>query len=384
MCMACGASSGSETDSHPPVPLNRRLLLGGLGGAALMGLAGCASAERPRDAAAVADADQAIGDAKFGLVLLGTQAGPPVVADRAGISSALVVDGQVYVVDCGRSAVTQYLRAGLKFRQLNSIFITHLHADHIADYYNFFLLAGHIPNMSGDNLPGAITVHGPGPAGGLPPKFGGGGAPTVAPEGPAPGIVEVTDRLHAAHAYSSNVFLRDMDIRDIRDLARVREIELPDVGADHRNTAPPMRPFLVVEDDRVRVTATLVPHGPVFPSFAFRFDTEHGSVTFSGDTERTPNLIELAAGTDLLVHEAIGVRGADLSPAVRDHMLQSHVEVQEVGEVAQAAQARKLVLSHIADMARETIDEEAWRNWAQQGYEGEVVIGKDLQAFVLA
>ena len=42
------------------------------------------------------------------------------------------------------------------------------------------------------------------------------------------------------------------------------------------------------------------------------------------------------------------------------------------------------MLSHIEDMARETIDEEAGRNWAQQGYEGEVVIGKDLQAFVLA
>ena len=305
----------------------------------------------------------------FGLVLLGW-AGPPVVADRAGIASALVVDGR-----CTSSTAVaprhQYLRAGLKFRQLNSIFITHLRRPHRRLP---LLPAGRASQHEQGQPAGAITVHGPGPAGGLPPKFGGGGAPTVAPEGPAPGIVEVTDRLHAAHAYSSNVFLRDMDIRDIRDLARVREIELPDVGADHRNTAPPMRPFLVVEDDRVRVTATLVPHGPVFPSFAFRFDTEHGSVTFSGDTERTPNLIELAAGTDLLVHEAIGVRGADLSPAVRDHMLQSHVEVQEVGEVAQAAQARKLVLSHIADMARETIDEEAWRNWAQQGYEGEVVI----------
>lgn len=106
MCMACGASSGSETGSHPPVPLNRRLLLGGLGGAALVGLAGRASADGPRDAAAVSDTAQAIGDAKLGLVLLGTQAGPPVVADRAGISSALVVDGQVYVVDCGRSTVT--------------------------------------------------------------------------------------------------------------------------------------------------------------------------------------------------------------------------------------------------------------------------------------
>ncbi|MFJ6690531.1 hypothetical protein [Streptomyces sp. NPDC091294] len=47
------------------------------------------------------------------LVLLGTKAGPPVDPLRAGISSALVVDGATYVVDCGRSAVTQYIRAGL-------------------------------------------------------------------------------------------------------------------------------------------------------------------------------------------------------------------------------------------------------------------------------
>ncbi|MFJ8956291.1 hypothetical protein ACIRO1_40015 [Streptomyces sp. NPDC102381] len=69
----------------------------------------------------------------------------------------------------------------------------------------------------------------------------------------------------------------------------VHEIRFPDVGASARgNTAPPMRPFTVMEDDRLKVTAVLVPHGPVFPSFAFRFDTDHGSVTFSGAPGPSP------------------------------------------------------------------------------------------------
>lgn len=384
MCSLCDSSTGLTTSDEGHGVFNRRSVLGGLGSAAaLVGLSACTSAGEVRDAAATGP-DQAIGDAKLGLALLGTQAGPPVVADRAGIASALVVDGHVYVVDCGRAATTQYLRAGLQFRNLNSIFLTHLHADHLADYYNFFLLAGHIPNPRGDNLPGPIDVYGPGPAGGLPPKFGGGQAPTVHPEAPTPGTREMTERLHAAYSYSDNIFLRDMNIRDVRTLSKVHEIEMPEVGANFQNTAPPMQPFEVMRDERVRVTATLVPHGPVFPAFAFRFDTEHGSVTFSGDTAKTPNLIELAKDTDILVHEAIGVQGADIPPAVLDHMLQSHVEVQETGHVAQAANARTLVLSHISDLAQNPIDENAWKNWAQQGYDGEVVVGRDLQTFVLA
>ncbi|MEN0136337.1 MAG: hypothetical protein AAGC80_14385, partial [Rhodococcus sp. (in: high G+C Gram-positive bacteria)] len=118
---------------------------------------------------------------------------------------------------------------------------THLHADH----YNYFLLRGSGPNIEfGDVLAGPVGVYGPGPAGGLGPKFGGGEAPTIAPENPTPGIA------------------------------------------------------------RVEVSAVLVPHGPIFPSFAFRFDTAHGSVTFSGDTTYGHNLVRPAEGSDVLVHEA--------------------------------------------------------------------------------
>lgn len=79
-------------------------------------------------------------------MLLGTRAGPPPVPSQTGISSVLVVNGDSYVIDCGRASVTQFVKSGLKLRSIRGIFITHLHADHIADYYNFFMLGAHIPN----------------------------------------------------------------------------------------------------------------------------------------------------------------------------------------------------------------------------------------------
>ncbi|MFF9127713.1 MBL fold metallo-hydrolase [Streptomyces sp. NPDC014889] len=312
------------------------------------------------------------------MVLLGTQAGPPPTPDRAGISTALLVDGHIYLIDCGRSSVTQFARAGLDFSAIRSIFLTHLHIDHIADYYNYIVLGGAEVN-GGLGSRGPVQVYGPGPAGGLPPKFGGGAAPVVAPSDPTPGTRTLTQKWTEAVAYSSNVFIRDSGVRDPNTLLEVREIELPEVGADFTNTAPLMQPFPVMSDDKVKVSAVLVPHGPVFPSFAFRFDTEYGSVTFSGDTTHTPNIPALAKNTDLLVHEAINLQGAQLSPALHNHMLESHVEVQKVGAVAHEAGAKRLVLSHLVDFAHDSLDAPQWRRWAKQGYDGEVVVGSDLQ-----
>src|SRR3954464_2019527 len=72
-----------------------------------------------------------------------------------------------------------------------------------------------------------------------------------------------------------------------------------------RNPSPPMEPFKIFEDDRVRVSATLVDHAPIWPAFGYRFDTDDGSIAFSGDTGRSENLIKLAKGADILVHEVI-------------------------------------------------------------------------------
>jgi ribonuclease BN (tRNA processing enzyme) len=67
------------------------------------------------------------------LVLLGTAAAPMPVAGRGGIASALVVGERVFVIDCGRGTPSAFVDAGLDFRCLEAVFITHLHADHVGD-----------------------------------------------------------------------------------------------------------------------------------------------------------------------------------------------------------------------------------------------------------
>lgn len=167
------------------------------------------------------------------------------------------------------------------------------------------------------------------------------------------------------------------------------EIDLPAVGASADETTPDMAPFVVHEDERVRVSAILVAHGPVFPSFAFRFDAGGASVVFSGDTGPCANLITLAAGADVLVHEVYD--DARPSPDEVDtsreatlrerHMRTSHTPLSAVGCVAADAGVRRLVLTHFIPGDDEMPDE----HWLAgvRGFDGEVIVGRDLMEIAL-
>ena len=308
---------------------------------------------------------------------------------RTGTSSVLTVEGHNYVVDPGRGSVTQYLNAGLRFSALKGIFITHLHADHLADYYNYFLLEGGEPNAEGDYLPdGPLTVYGPGPAGALPPQPSP-PVPTIAAQNPAPGIKDLTHRMNEAYAYSYNLFLRDTGARNVLTLQQgITEIPVP-AGATPSVPAPtPMQPFTIFEDDRVRVSAVLVPHGPVFPAFAFRFDTAAGSVVFSGDTAKSDNVIALAEGADMLVHEVINLDfitrfGKNVTPALLDHLQASHTTTSQVAQVAELAGVPKLVLTHLIPSNPLLVPDLVWQAKCSVGYGGSVHVGNDLDRLPL-
>jgi ribonuclease BN (tRNA processing enzyme) len=78
---------------------------------------------------------------------------------------------------------------------------------------------------------------------------------------------------------------------------------------------PPLAPLVhaheitkagrVTDDGVVRVTAAVVDHPPVVPSFAYRFDAADRSIVVSGDTAPSEALVALARGADVLVHEAL-------------------------------------------------------------------------------
>jgi ribonuclease BN (tRNA processing enzyme) len=58
------------------------------------------------------------------LILLGTVAGPVLHPTRMMSSQALIVDGAVYMFDCGYGAITRFAATGLRFADMRAIFIT--------------------------------------------------------------------------------------------------------------------------------------------------------------------------------------------------------------------------------------------------------------------
>jgi ribonuclease BN (tRNA processing enzyme) len=312
------------------------------------------------------------------LITLGVQAGPPPIANRTGISSALKLGNDVYQIDCGLGSLNAFANAGLKFDQLKNMFITHLHTDHITDYYSFFLSGGYTASKG----KAAVTVYGPGPAGGLPPsEVGNPNPPTVDPANPAPGLAAMTDSLHRAFAYTSNIFIRDMGIDDIQNLVQVNEIAIPP-GSNYLDRSPKTAPFPVMSDDNVTVTATLVSHYDVYPAFGFRFDLKKfgKSVTFSGDTTKSDNLIELAHGTDILVHEAQLTLDDSSGKFPPGYLVKSHTSAEQVGEVAAAANAKHVVLSHYAPT---DLPDSKWLDAIGKHYSGKTTIARDGQIFEL-
>ena len=314
------------------------------------------------------------------LITLGVQAGPPPVPNRTGISSALKIGDDVYQIDCGLGSLNAFTDAGLKFDQLRSIFITHLHTDHTVDYGSFLFSGGY--TASKGKKP--VTVYGPGPAGGLPPSQVGNADPaTIDPAQPTPGLAEMTKSLQQAFAYTNNIFIRDMGTDDIQKLFTVTEIAVPP-EANYQNRSPKTTPFPVMSDDNVTVTATLVSHYDVFPAFGLRFDLKKPgvSVTFSGDTTKSENLITLAKDTDILVHEAQfslddAYYGNRFPP---NYLKSSHTSAVQVGEVAAAANAGHVILSHYEPT---DLPDSEWSEAIGKNFSGEITVARDGQVFAL-
>jgi ribonuclease BN (tRNA processing enzyme) len=71
------------------------------------------------------------------VVLLGTGYPRP-DPERAGPSTAVVFGDKVFVVDAGRGVVLRLAAADLPLKNLQAVFLTHLHSDHTAGLPDLF------------------------------------------------------------------------------------------------------------------------------------------------------------------------------------------------------------------------------------------------------
>jgi len=297
------------------------------------------------------------------VILLGTGGGPIPMRGRRPPAQAVVIGDRVYLVDCGDGTTHQLVAAGLDPGAVAGVFITHAHSDHFAGYLGLvaalYHLAALAPRPGGEPIP--VWGPGPGPA----PMA----TPWASPDRPAPSITDITADLISADATELNVRPGG------RSPVETHDLRVVDAG-------PTVIP--VTEDERVRITASAVEHPPTAPAFAYRFDTDDGSVVFSGDTAPTAALSTLARDADVLIHEAYDPDWlADLNPLAPTIFERTHSTAEQAGRAADRAGVQRLVLNHLIPADPGIVGRERWARAAAGCYSGDVVVGRDLATIPL-
>ena len=193
------------------------------------------------------------------VTLLGTGSPAPVM-DRFGPNILVEAGDRKFVFDVGRGSLQRLTQIKVKQKEIEGVFFTHLHSDHIVGFPDFWLTGW---------LTGAretpLLVWGP------------------------EGTRKMISNLEKAFEF-------DIKMRISDDKASPDGVVIK---------AEDIKEGVVYEKNGVRVTAFEVDHAPVKPAFGYRIDYAGHSVVLSGDTRRSENLIKYAQGVDLLIHEIV-------------------------------------------------------------------------------
>ncbi len=256
--------------------------------------------------------------------------------DRAG-PGVLVRRGDcVLQFDAGRATAMRLAAAGVSCLELSAVFLTHHHSDHLMDLADLAITRWAVGDSRLRYSP----------------------LPVVAPDGPATRFAE---RL-------LDVWADDIDIRAAQSGREVR----PEV--DCASFTASAEPAEIWSEGEVSVSAIAVHHEPVVPAVAYRVDSPDGAVVISGDTRACAEIVQLADGADVLIHEVI--RGGVLRGW---GIVGYHAESRELGKLLAETDVPLLVLTHLIPTPETPDDERTLVEEVRSGgYRGEIVVGRDL------
>jgi len=293
-------------------------------------------------------------------VLLGTRGGPGIEASHAQTSSAVVVDGRPYLIDCGYGALRNLAASNVGFLQIGTVFFTHLHDDHTGD------LAALLSYQWTGGKTTATDAYGP---------YG------------TSHMVQA-----AVEFFRANVEIRTAD--EGRTVDANKQFHGHDVPASDS-------PVQIFKDDRLTVTAVENTHYPArskakmpYRSIALRLDTQQRSIVFSGDTAYSANIVKLARNADLFVCEIIDSTVLEQvrkraqeeaakgnSASVARHVADTHSSPADVARMATEAHVKTVVLYHQVGGAAGSLSFPVSGfidAIHAAGFSGEVVVGQDL------
>ena len=266
--------------------------------------------------------------------------GPEMQGKRASSSYLIWRDGKARVlVDSGGGSALRFGQAGAQMTDLDIALFTHLHVDHSADFPAL------VKSSYFEDRRRPLPVLGP-------------------PGSEAfPSIVEFVrvlfDDKRGTYRYLSDYLTGTESSYAIQP----REIKLK-----HGEVRE------VFADKDLKVSATPMVHGRV-PAIAWRVEIGARAIAFSGDTSGEGALAKLAAQADLFVaHNAVPEGATGIERKL-------HMPPSVIGEIAQAAAVKKLVLSH--RMLRTLGKEPQTLASIAKAYTGPTVFADDLDCFAL-
>jgi ribonuclease BN (tRNA processing enzyme) len=217
--------------------------------------------------------------------------------------------------DCGAGTIRRLLEAHTTIDAVSFIFFSHLHPDHTGEFVSF-LFATKYPENRRQDKPLVIVA--------------------------AKGFEGFYGNLRAAYGHSIEL---DPDLMQV--------MELDNTGPDHLD-------FPEFEVDSLPMNHTE-------ESLAYRITAPDGtSFAYSGDTDMCENLIALARDTDLLICE---------SALPDDRKVSGHLTPSQAGQIATAANVKKLVLTHFYPEC-DTVDMAAQ---CRKTFRGPLILAEDLQ-----
>lgn len=211
-----------------------------------------------------------INELEDGLHLALCGAGGPMPAPNASGPCVAVVAGKhLFIVDAGTDGVRNLNRMGYQPGNIEAVFLTHFHSDHIDGLGEM----GTLRWAAGDNA-APLPVYGP------------------------QGVERVVNGFNESYAHDFSY--RHAHHGDtVAPLAaaglEARPFQQPDMG----------ELTLVFEGNGLKVEALAVNHRPVAPAVGYRFSYAGRSLLITGDTTKHDNIQKFSEGIDLLVHEAL-------------------------------------------------------------------------------
>ena len=266
------------------------------------------------------------------VTLLGTGSPLPVM-ERFGPSILVEAGEQKFLFDAGRGALQRLRQADVKYKDIQGVFFTHLHSDHVVGFPDLWLTGW----LTGQRI-APLQVWGP------------------------KGTKKMMSNLKKAFEF------------DIK--ARISD----DTGSPDGVVikAEDIKEGVVFEKNGVKITAFEVDHGRVKPAFGYRIDYAGRSVVLSGDTRYSENLIRYSKGVDLLIHEVVSPEvlarmkfPADLTKTIIEY----HTTPEQAGEIFSLVKPRMAIFSHII---QPIATEQDIIPPTRKTYTGAVELGEDL------